>query len=325
MKRSSTDRLMTLNFWRMCIANFLLYTSVYMLFPLLPFIMGQQLDISVAQTGGMYLAFAAAMFVVGPFHAYLGDKYRRKNVLIFSILILLFATKGYTLIETYTQLLLLAFVQGGCLGLATTGGITVAIDITSSTRRSAGNIVYAWIGRLGMVIGAPAGIWLYRAYDFETAIYSSIIVGLLSLLLVSRVYVAFRAPIGMTLFNVDRFLLPRAWVPALNMLLIAFVPGVLLPLLFAGDYWALPALALLALITIPFTNIFVKLSNHCQRGTANTTFHLAMEVGILAGLTVACYLMDKAKIYHFASAAAILSLFFFILLTYPYYKKKRVR
>ena len=68
----------------------------------------------------------------------------------------------------------------------------------------------------------------------------------------SRVYVAFRAPIGVSLCNMDRFLLPRAWVPAINMQLIAFVPGALLPLMFVGDYWSLAALAVLVFITVPF-------------------------------------------------------------------------
>lgn len=123
----------------------------------------------------------------------------------------------------------------------------------------------------------------------------------------------------------DRFLLPRAWVPAINMLLIAFVPGALLPLMFVGDYWSLAALAVLVFITVPFMKMFVKLSHHCQRGTANTTCHLFMEAGLLVGMAVACHLMDRVQIYHVASVAAMLAVFFFVLLTYPYYKKKRVR
>lgn len=143
--------------------------------------------------------------------------------------------------------------------------------------------------------------------------------------LASRVYVAFRAPIGMRLCGMDRFLLPRAWVPALNMLLIAFVPGVLLPLLYIGDYIALLALVILVCLTMPFTKMFVKLSHHCQRGTANTTCYLAMETGLLAGLATACQLADAYLLYHAAGVATILAIFFFALLTYPYYKKKRVR
>ena len=316
---------MTLNFWRMCATNLLLFASVYMLFPLLPFAMAQQLGVSIPQVGSMFLVFAAAMFVVGPFHAYLGDEYKRKHVLLYSILVMMAATLGYAFVDSYAKLLLLALAQGACFGLATTAGITVAIDITTSTRRSAGNMVYAWSSRLGMLIGAGLGILLYRLYGFRMVVYLSVAAGLFSMFFASRVYVAFRAPIGMMLCNVDRFLLPRAWLPALNMVLIAFVPGVLMPLLFAGDYVVLGALVVLALLTVPFTRMFVKLSYHCQRGTANTMCHLSMEVGILMGLVTACRLMDEALLLHAASVAALLAVFVFVLLTYHYYKKKRVR
>ncbi len=60
----------------MCTANLLLFISVYMLFPLLPFVMGEQLGVSVGQAGSMFLVFAVAMFAVGPFHAYLVDEYK---------------------------------------------------------------------------------------------------------------------------------------------------------------------------------------------------------------------------------------------------------
>ena len=316
---------MTLNFWRMCASNLLLFASVYMLFPLLPFVIGQRLGISVAETGSMFLVFAAAMFLVGPFHAYLGDAYKRKRVLLYSIFVMSGAVLGYAFVDTYTKLLLLALVQGGCFGLATTAGITVAIDITTSARRSAGNIVYAWASRLGMLAGVILGIWLYRIYGFRTMIYLSVALGIFSMFFISRVYVAFRAPIGVAICNFDRFLLPRAWLLAINTLLIAFVPGVLLPLMFTGDYWSLLTLVILAVIIVPFTKMFVKLSHHCQRGTANTTCHLSMEAGMLIGMAMACRIMDKALVYQTASVAAILALFLFVLVTYPYYKKKKVR
>ena len=223
--------LMTLNFWRMCTANLLLFASVYMLFPVLSFVMPEQLGVSVSRTGDMFLAFIAAMFAAGPFHAYLCDEYKRKNVLLSSAFVMLAAMAGYAFADSYLKLMLLASVQGVCFGLATTAGITVAIDITTSTRRSAGNMIYAWSARLGMLAGACAGFLLYDLYGFRTVVYAAVAVGVLGMYFASRVYVAFRAPIGMRLCSLDRFLLPRAWVPALNMLLIAFVPGVLLPLL----------------------------------------------------------------------------------------------
>lgn len=48
--------------------------------------------------------------------------------------------------------------------------------------------------------------------------------------MVSGVYVPFRAPIVTRLYSFDRFLLLRGWVPAINMILITFVPGLLIPL-----------------------------------------------------------------------------------------------
>lgn len=316
---------MTLNFWQMCASNLLLYASVYMLLPLLPFMLGHQLDISVAEAGSMFLVFAAAMFLVGPFHAYLCDECKRKRVLLYSMFMMLAATLGYAFVDSYTKLLALALVQGACFGLATTAGITVAIDITTSTRRSAGNLVYAWSARLGMLVGVALGVWMYRIYGFRMVTYLSVALGLLSMFFISRVYVAFRAPIGVSFCNVDRFLLKRAWLPGINVLLIAFVPGILLPIMFMGDHWSILTLVLLAFITVPFTRMFVKLSYHCQRGTANTTCQLSMEAGLLIGLAVACHLMDEIALYQVGLAAAILGLFLFVLLTNPYYKRKKVR
>jgi len=85
---------MTLNFWRMCTANLLLFASVYMLFPVLSFVMPEQLGMSVSRTGDMFLAFITAMFAAGPFHAYLCDEYKRKNVLLSSAFVMLAAMAG---------------------------------------------------------------------------------------------------------------------------------------------------------------------------------------------------------------------------------------
>lgn len=316
---------MALNFWRMCIANLLLFASVYMLFPILPFIMSEQLDISVSRIGNLFLTFIAGLFIVGPLHAFLGDKYKRKSVLLYSVFLILLATLGYLFVDNYSHLLLLALIQGSCFGLAITAGITVAIDITASTCRSAGNTVYAWTARLGMLLGAISGWWIYRMEGFQQLVFFSLAVGLLCMLFLSRVHVVFRAPIGLNFCSFDRFLLRRAWLPAFNLFLIAFVPGVLLPLMFADCFLSLLGMGILVLIIAPFTRMFVKLSNHCQRGTANTTSHLSVESGMFMGMAVTCYFSDEVVVYHIASAVAILSLLLFILLTYPYYKKKRVR
>ena len=383
-----TNHLWTIHFMRICIANLLLFISLYMLFPVVPVEMADHLGVPVSQTGAMFLLLTLGMFAIGPFHAYLVDAYKRKYVCAFSFATMVAATVGYGFVNDITQLLLLCFVQGIAFGMATTAGITLAIDITNTNLRSSGNIAFSWAARLGMLIGIALGVGLYQWYDFKTLLYVSVIAGLAGIFFVSRVYVPFRAPIVTILCSSDRFLLLRGWLPAFNLMLIAFIPGLLLPVfhnslsdVFIGNieipFFAivgvgflfsvllarfvyreektlrvitlgislmmvsfillkeLPAIVTaillgvgLGLVTPEFLLMFVKLSQHCQRGTANTTHLLAWETGMSLGVAAACYLSTESSVdavYHLGRILTPIALLFFILLTYPYFKKKRVR
>lgn len=329
------------------------------------------------------------MFLIGPFHAYLVDAYKRKNVCLFSFALMVAATVGYAFVTNITELILLSTVQGLAFGIATTAGITLAIDITNSTLRSAGNVSFSWIARLGMILGIILGVWFDQHYAFKTLLTVSVTTGALGILTVAGVYVPFRAPFVTKLYSFDRFLLLRGWVPAINLILITFIPGLLIPLVhpslndivlgdtgvsmpfFAGvgmGYLAslviarlfilkektlrlvimglgLEILAIcllkagyssgissvllglgLGLIMPEFLVMFVKLSHHCQRGTANTTHLLAGEVGITLGIAVACYMdTDTDQMFYIGQIVASVALLFFVLITYPYYIKKKVR
>ena len=82
----------------------------------------------------------------------------------------------------------------------------------------------------------------------------------------------------------------------------------------------------LGFILPEFLVMFVKLSHHCQRGTANTTHLLATEIGISLGIATACYMeLDTDKMLHTGQIVASIALLFFVLITYPYYIKKKVR
>lgn len=387
-----STKLWTLHFMRICLANLLLFISLYMLYPVLPAVMADRLGVSVSQTGAVFLPFALAMFVVGPFYSYLVDAYKRKYVCAYSLGLMLAATAGYAFVDTMTQLYVLAIVQGAAFGIATTAGITLGIDITNSSIRSAGNVVFSWAARLGMIVGVALGIWLIQAYGFRMLLYVSIAIGVMSIFFVSRVYVPFRAPIGVGMCSIDRFLLLRGWVPALNMVLIALVPGMLLPvwtgntgeivlggiqmpffamigagfllslllvklvfrkenkmwlqivaglsiivlavlwLIHSNGTGLLPVSVLLGiglgLVTPEFLLIFVKLSHHCQRGTANTTHLLAWEVGVSLGIALMCHFSVFASpetAYQACLFSSVISLIFFVLITYPYFKRKKVR
>ncbi|MEO5048436.1 MFS transporter, partial [Bacteroides ovatus] len=258
-----------------------------------------------------------------------------------------------------------------------------------STLRSAGNVSFSWMARMGMIAGIILGVWLYQSQSFQTLLTVSVITGAVGILMLSGVYVPFRAPIVTKLYSFDRFLLLRGWVPAINLILITFIPGLLVPMVhpFLNDFvlgntgipvpffvgtalgyivslffarlfflkektlrlviiglgLEIVAISLLntdisigissvflglglGFILPEFLVMFVKLSHHCQRGTANTTHLLATEIGISLGIATACYMeLDTDKMLHTGQIVASIALLFFALITYPYYIKKKVR
>ena len=382
-------KLWTVHFMRICVANLLLFISLYVLFPVLSVEMADRLGVPAAQTGVIFLFFTLGMFLIGPFHAYLVDAYTRMLFCMFSAAVIVVATIGYAFVTNLTELILLSTVQGLAFGIGTTAGITLAIDITNSTLRSAGNVSFSWMARMGMIAGIILGVWLYQSQSFQTLLTVSVITGAVGILMLSGVYVPFRAPIVTKLYSFDRFLLLRGWVPAINLILITFIPGLLVPMVhpFLNDFvlgntgipvpffvgtalgyivslffarlfflkektlrlviiglgLEIVAISLLntdisigissvllglglGFILPEFLVMFVKLSHHCQRGTANTTHLLATEIGISLGIATACYMeLDTDKMLHTGQIVASIALFFFALITYPYYIKKKVR
>ena len=304
-------------------ANFLLYASVYLIIPLLPQLVHEQLQLPLANASLTCVAFAVGMLVVGPFNAYLGDTYKRKQVLIYGVLLCMAAVLGLHLATLFWHFLVLALLQGAGFGLAEAAGITLAIDITPSSCRSGSNKIFASAARWGMLIGVVLGLRLWPAYDFSSLVYMTLAGGAGVLFYSSRIDVKFRAPIGVQVLNIDRFFLLRGWFPALNVLLLAMVVGMLIAT--AAEWGILSVgvvLLMLAILVIPLTTLFVKLSHHCQRGTANSTCQLAVEVGTLSGLYVAHQVERVGDAIIFLAVIGILC---FTLLSLPYYHQMRVR
>lgn len=120
-------------------------------------------------------------------------------------------------------------VQGGLFSVITmTTGSTLVIDVTASRRRTDANIAFSWVGRFGMVAGLALGIYIYPYWNFHHVVYTCVALGTLALLLILAVDVPFRAPLRTSWFSLDRFLLPRTLWPALNMMMLSAVFGILI-------------------------------------------------------------------------------------------------
>ncbi|MEG1838881.1 MAG: MFS transporter [Bacteroidaceae bacterium] len=386
------SRLWTHDFVRMYISNMLLFASLYMLLPVLPLYMVDHFDTTIATAGGVLALFAVSMFFAGSFYNYLIDAYRRKTVCMLAYFMVIAILGGYTIVHSLLWMIVLRMAQGMLFGITTTMGSTLTIDITASTKRSEANTCYSWASRLGMVFGPMIGILLYKYQGLDMVIYASMFLGVIGLLFISLVTVPFRAPMGTSLCSLDRFLLLKAWLPALNLMLVSFVFGMLLTtinmyaesflmqditirffgLMGVGFLIAMIAsrfvfanadvraqivsglilmgVSLLLIITHPeqmalitaavmlglgfglvasdFLLIFVNMSEHCQRGTANTTYLLSWETGTGLGVVIGCYLIeniDCVTVFDAGIVATVLALIMYLTLTHPYYKKYNVR
>lgn len=378
---------------RICLSNALLFASQYMLIPVLPVALAENMELSVLSTGRIFLAFVAGMVAVGPLHSYLIDTYRTKQLSVFSFAVLILVNLGYYLLNRPLEIFFIPLVQGGAFGLASLSLTTIGIDLTASEGRDRQNILFGWYARVGVLAGVALGAFLYLNRNVELVLLLSAIFLLLSQTGIVLLHIPFRAPIGVSICSADRFFLPRSWFLFLNMVMVTFVLGLFLPLIYSNmtdlfvaegiyvPYWVMVLLGFLlsmigvrryfsdygkirgqiltglstmvvavsvyifftltglrflqlfsalllggsvGMVAPAFLYMFVRMSSHCQRATANTTYILSWQTGISIGVALACYLHTNLKCgytFHIAMFTAVACLLFFLLFSYPRYRK----
>ena len=274
---------------------------------------------------------------------------------MFAAVLMVVATIGYAFVTNLTELILLGTVQGLALWHRHNSRHHIGhrhhqLHTAQCGKRQFLPGWHVW----GMIAGIILGVWLYQSQSFQTLLTVSVITGAVGILMLSGVYVPFRAPIVTKLYSFDRFPI-ASWMGSCHQsdpdnlhsgtagshgtpfpkrfrtrkhrnprtVLCRNSPrihrfSVLCTSVFperentaAGHYRTrignrshLPTeyrdisigissvlLGLgLGFILPEFLVMFVKLSHHCQRGTANTTHLLATEIGISLGIATACYM-----------------------------------
>lgn len=311
---------MSVDFWLICIVNFLMHLATFTLLPIVPVIAKHMSGQPVAPWT-LYAAFAVGLLLAGPFHAYLGDTFKRKWVLISGCIGMLACIGGIYLAAETLQLIIAMLLFGSCFAIAVTGGLTVAIDITASHRRTTGNAFFALAGGVALTTGTVISQTL-SCTPAELLCMAAVSVSI-AIILPVRIYVGFRAPIGVRLLSLDRFFLLEGYVPTINLMLFAFGCGMLVQSIGNTFLAILPQLLLLA-IAVPFLHAFINISEHCHRGTANSTCWLSIQLGLLLGMAIALPLSCNDRML-WALVAWGSGGVMAVALLRPYIRKKRVR
>ncbi len=373
-------------FIKVCIANLLLYTSLYTLLPVLPAIMYSISDSPSIQNSALLLFyFLGGMLLTGPFLSYIHDQFQHKNIAIFSYLGVSVTTLLFSGIHhQWFPLLLIAY--GVFFTLSTSIGITIAIDISPSELRNLGNKTISWTASIGFLLGIILCCILFPTQSNFTLIYASASLPLIGILFLLTLKLHFRAPMGSGLLHLDRFFLPRSWPFIINSITVAAVIsstialfyhlasnttpptlyfifliagylssafvvfsflqrithriliqalvgilciGLSYPLFAIPEFPYLPNYLLglgIGLLVPEFISLFVKVSTHCQRSTANTSQSISWEMGITLGLIAYYYIQEcKMETLQFILITGVFSILFFLLIAYPYFRRYQIR
>jgi len=350
----SHKRLWNKDFIKLCMANFFLAMSVYMLLPVLPMWMAVPLSGNNELIAPVIGVFGIGIFLLGGFSSFLIQKYRRNKVCILSTLVLAGIVLGMTYVERelatmldVSQLLALFIVarllSGAFYGLAyIVINSTLFVDCCESAQRTSANMLSGWFHRFAIVAGPLCGAFVDEELGTVDTMYISAIACVIAAGLIGSVVFPFKAPEEtIKVFCFDRFLTLHSGSIAVPVMLLAAGFGFLLSpfrsfiaceamafgvvaafvlykllsganltklvipfgyvlvglssVIFVGGFGISLAVSAFmnalgaAMLLARYDLLFINSSDHCQRGTSQSTFILSVELGIAFGAAVSVF------------------------------------
>ncbi|MDR2937516.1 MAG: MFS transporter [Prevotellaceae bacterium] len=202
------DKLFTRSFIYVCIANFMLFFSFYLLMPIFPFYLVENFGTTNSQIGAVLACVIVTVLLVRPFSGYLVDVTSRKPLYLLAYFCIIWVYLGYALATALSLVVIIRLINGMIFGTVSIAGNTLLIDIIPSSRRGEGIGYYGMMNNLSMTFGPMVGVFLHDYYSYNVIFACAIIscaVGLLFALLV-------KAPakprvLEKTVISLDRFIL----------------------------------------------------------------------------------------------------------------------
>ena len=230
-----TKTIYTLQFWLLCLSNFLFSASFSMIIPELP-------DYLASMGGKAYIGYTIALFTLTaglsrPFSGKLTDHIGRVPVMAFGSIVCFICGGLYPLIHTVQGFLFLRFLHGMSTGTKPTATAAYVADIIPENRRGEAQGGLGIFTATGMSIGPAIGSYLASTIGLQEMFWISSLFALFSILILMRMKEtlpkAMKSKFSLRLFKIswdDVFepkILPVFWI----MLLVSFSSGVIVTLL----------------------------------------------------------------------------------------------
>lgn len=223
------EKLWNKNFILICITYFFVACSFNLLMPTIPIFLSEELGIEPSKIGIALSSYAIALLIIRPFCGYWVDVFQRKPLLIMGITLFVAAFIGYYFAFTVLFFVILRFFHGLFWGLSTVSANTVAIDIIPASRRAEGIGYFGVNSNIAMAIAPYIAVNIYDAHGFNALISASLVMGALSIIVVSFINVPIRKKLDkIPPLSFDRFILIKAIPIFFNQLFISFGWGTLI-------------------------------------------------------------------------------------------------
>lgn len=284
--------LWTKDFILVFLSNLLLFFSFYMLIPVLPFYLTDNLGTNNSVAGIVLSLYTISALLIRPFSGFMVDMFARKPLYLicYGFFCIIFA--GYVVAITLTLFIILRILHGFAFGISTVSGNTIAVDIMTSERRGEGIGYFGMAANIAMAVGPVAGLWIQKNYSFDalflTAFFSSLI-GFLTIVLIKPGRKEHTVPLQKQALSLDRFILVRA----------------------------LPCVILLFIAGIGYGSVlnYVGLYTETTSFSSNAgIFFILISIGIVLARILSAKTINKGKIVamiYVGSSALILSFFLF--------------
>lgn len=216
------------NFWIISISNLLVCTALYMLGPTTPFYFSSVASNLICVGPLAYLLFALGTLLLAPFCNYWLDTFRRKSVMLLSLLGVLFFMVILPFLSDDLQLIA-RFFQGCAYGVFQISlGSTLLLDLSDSKDRTSVAHVYYWMQRIALVLGPILGWYVMRFFTVQQGVLVLQGIIMVSVCILLLLTVPFRAPLEPNVISLDRFWLQRGLPLAFPLFLVMFSAGIFL-------------------------------------------------------------------------------------------------
>lgn len=219
------EKLFNKNYLCLCAANFLFFFSFYLLLPVLPFFIIEQLHGSKAIVGTVISCYTLATLVVRPFSGYMMDTFKRKPLYLLALVLFTAIFCGYPFATTITMLILIRVAHGLAFGLTSVGGNTLVIDVVPSEHRGEAIGYYGVANNIAMAVGPMVGLFVYEHLSFNVIFLGCMGCSFLASVFASFIHTKVRPPVKRPPISLDRFILIKGLLAGVSFLLLAFAYG----------------------------------------------------------------------------------------------------